>query len=420
MGHKVTTILFLALRSLRVLFVCFLVFLTAYITTEARNRKSKKRHKSSGSRFHPVVSKLENTGSPEFQQLLGRWNDLKKGTKSGNASILILGDSHNQCEDFGTAFSRYLTDSVLLPSAGRSFVFPYPLARTSHRSDMVFGPGKDWYGCRFTKEENECEWGLAGWTAHCNQDSTSFSWRISRGDFRKGDEFILLSPVKSAGQFLVWMKDSTGRAVEMIYNQNNAGYSAFLAGSCREIEFSLKKRVPGAEFVLQGILRKPAEQGFSIGISGTNGARLDHYLQNPDFERHLQVINPALLIISLGTNDAFSGSFNPEATRQSLHELLTKIKSAVPNVAILLAGPPDHCVRKRVVNPKTAKVNAVFSEVAETLDFVFWNQQKSMGGKGAILAWRSKGLATKDLIHFTPDGYTLQARLLGRAFRLEL
>jgi lysophospholipase L1-like esterase len=205
----------------------------------------------------------------------------------------------------------------------------------------------------------------------------------------------------------------------MVYNRKNAGFSAFLQENCREVGFSFKKNIPEAEFVLQGILRKPAKEGISFGISGTNGARLDHYLQNPDFQRHLKVINPALIIIALGTNDAFSGNFNPETTRQALQELLTRIKSAIPGVAILLVGPPDHCMRKRIVNPKTAKVNTVFSEVAETLDFVFWNQQKSMGGKGAVLAWRSKGLATKDLVHFTPDGYSLQARLLGRAFRLE-
>jgi lysophospholipase L1-like esterase len=418
MAHTAKTLLPI-LRSLRVIILFFLGFLLAVNSVEASKRKQKKKRKSSVSKFRPVVSRLENADSPEFRQLLNRWKDLKKGKKAGNTSVLILGDSHNQCEDFGIAFSRYLSDSLQIPSAGRSFVFPYPLARTSHRSDMVFGPGRDWHGCRFTKTENQCEWGLSGWTAHFNLDSTSFFWKISRGSFQKGDEFILLSPEKSAGQFQVWMKDSTGTKTEMLYNRKEVGYSAFLSGMSNEVEFILKKRFSEAEFVLQGIVRKPVDEGVSIGISGTNGARLDHYLQNPDFQRHLKVINPALIIIALGTNDAFSGNFNPETTRQALQELLTKIKSATPDAAIVLIGPPDHCVRKRIVNPKTAKVNAVFSEIAEALDFVFWNQQKSMGGKGAILAWRSKGLATKDLVHFTPDGYSLQARLFGRALRLE-
>jgi lysophospholipase L1-like esterase len=406
-------------RSLRVIILFFLGFQLAVNSAEASKRKPKKKRKSFVSKFRPVVSRLENADSPEFRQLLNRWKDLKKGKKAGNSSVLILGDSHNQCEDFGIAFSRFLSDSLQIPSAGRSFVFPYPLARTSHRSDMVFGPARDWHGCRFTKTENQCEWGLSGWTAHFNQDSTSFFWKISRGSFQKGDEFILLSPEKSAGQFQVWMKDSTGIKTEMLYNKKEVGYSAFKSGMSNEVEFILKKRFSEAEFVLQGIVRKPVDEGVSIGISGTNGARLDHYLQNPDFQRHLNVINPALIIIALGTNDAFSGNFNPETTRQALQELLTKIKSATPDAAIILVGPPDHCVRKRMVNPKTAKVNSVFSEIAEELDFVFWNQQKSMGGKGAILAWRSKGLATKDLVHFTPDGYAIQARLFGRALKLE-
>jgi hypothetical protein len=137
------TILFSTSRSLRVIFMSFLIVLVGTNPSEARKKSHKKKRKTIQSRFHPVVSKLENADSPEFRHLLNQWNDLKTGKKSGNSGLLILGDSHNQCEDFGIAFSRYLSDSLQIRSAGRSFVFPYPLARTSHRSDMIFGSGKD-------------------------------------------------------------------------------------------------------------------------------------------------------------------------------------------------------------------------------------------------------------------------------------
>jgi len=36
------------------------------------------------------------------------------------------------------------------------------------------------------------------------------------------------------------------------------------------------------------------------------------------------------------------------------------------------------------------------------------------------MAWRKKGLATPDLVHFFPGGYALQARLLGKSLRRHL
>jgi lysophospholipase L1-like esterase len=398
--------------------IWLLVFLLGSGTSAVAKKRSKRKKPSVKSRFHPGMVRLGNADSPEFRSFLFRMKELRRG-KPGNAGILILGDSHMQCEDFGTAFSRYLQDSLQIPYAGRGFVFPYPLARTSHRSDMEFRPNSAWHGCRFTKESNDCEWGLAGWTAHCLKDSVDFSWKLNAGSFRRGDEVILLCPFKNAADFRVQVQDSSGRKQELNYSRKNAGFSGFLPEPGTDLRFSIQKKNPSAEFILQGIVLRPQAQGFVAGISGTNGARLDHYLQNPDFQRHLSVINPALVLISLGTNDAFASNFDPETTRNFLQQLLTRIKSALPDAAIVLAGPPDHCYRRGRVNPKTAQVNKVFSEIAESLDFVFWNQQQAMGGKGSVFAWRAKGLVTKDMIHFTPQGYALQARLLGRSFRKE-
>ena len=122
-------------------------------------------------------------------------------------------------------------------------------------------------------------------------------------------------------------------------------------------------------------------------------------------------------MIYLGTNDGFARDFSPEGTRSFLQMLLSKIKAAVPETAILLAGPPDHSKNRRTSNPNTQKINEIFSETADQLDFTFWNQQEAMGGNRSIFGWRRNKWATADLVHFTPDGYRKQARLLGAAIK---
>ena len=385
--------------------------------SEARPRKSKKRIVKS--HFKPTGILFENSGSEEFSNFMLQLKELKKGKKQ-KPEILIIGDSHMQCEDFGSALTNYFKDSLEIPVAGRGFVFPYPLARTSHRSSMDFRPNKAWSGCRFTRESNQSDWGLAGWTAQCEQDSVWFDWKMNDRNFLQGDTVILFSPEKSFQDFEVFLEDSSGNKYSMSYQEQSSGYVVVLPKETKELRFHIVNLQGKNPFLLQGLVLRPGSNGLVVGMSGTNGARLDHYLQSPDFQRHLSVLKPSLVIISLGTNDAFSRNFSPDHTEEVLQQLLTRIKSSLPGVAILLAGPPDHCFRKGKVNPKTALVGQVFSKVAQQLDFSFWDQQKAMGGKGSIFAWRGKGLATKDMVHFTPAGYALQARLLGRSFLMAM
>lgn len=379
-------------------------------------KKGKKFSRHSVKVRRPAFVGFENPESPEFQSFIQKIRNLKFG-KPGKAELLILGDSHMQCEDFGNSLAQYFLDSLAVPLAGRGFVFPYPLARTSHRSNMFFSPCNQWSGCRITRESNSCDWGISGWVAILDRDSSSFSWTHTGTGFRRGDQINLLVPERKSSFFNVFLADSLGNRQPMVYNRSQAGFLGTVSNASSRLQFEIFRSKSSEEFILQGLVIDPISNGLVVGISGTNGARLDHYLQSPDFNRHLKVLSPGLVVICLGTNDAFVRHFDPSVTRNSLQQLLEKIKSALPDAAVLLVGPPDHCLHRKRVNPATKKVNAIFAETAENLDFVFWNQQKAMGGAGAIHAWRKRKLATKDLVHFTPDGYSLQAKLLGRAFR---
>jgi lysophospholipase L1-like esterase len=400
------------------------LFLILNFNVLEAKKKKQSRKKISKKQFNLAKAtkiqfvELENPDSPEFVTFLKKLNGLKSESHN-QARLFIIGDSHMQCEDFGAALRNYLIDTLKIPYAGRGFTFPYPLARTSQRSDMFFGPNQDWHGCRFTKVGNDCEWGMAGWTAHFNRDSTVFSWRMGHSEFVQGDDIQLFCPPKNAYAYRLLMYDSTGRNQSLFYNPKTFAFEGKVLRTTQKLFFDLKRNEPGAEFVHQGFLLKPQKSGFVCGISGTNGARLDHYLQSPDFQKHISQMNPDLVILCLGTNDVYANDFDVEGSRTFLYGLLSKIKAAVPTSAILLVGPPDHCIGRKKANPKTEKINKIFSETADELDFVFWNQQKAMGGKGSIFQWRRNKWATKDMVHFEPGGYKKQANLLGWAIKTQ-
>lgn len=411
----------LSTQSLVVLFL-LLGLLPSQLNAQKRkssgHRHYKKKHKTTHPITHIKNVGLENWQSTEFQNFCNKVKVIKN-EGVGQAQILILGDSHMQCEDFESGLKRYFTDSLGLPYAGKGFVFPYPLARTSHRSENRFWPTANWAGCRFTKESNSCEWGLAGWTAQLTSDSASFFWSNGAQGFKKGDGVLIFSPQRCSSEFKLSIADSLGNEEIMAYDSTKAGFFAYLNSDSKHISFKIQRLLGDAEFVVSGISFQPVSFGLVWGVSGTNGARLDHYLSNPNFPQHLRTLNPDMVIISLGTNEAFSPDFNPENVRNILLQLLSKIKSASPETAILIIGPPDHQYGNKS-NPRIKLINTIYSEVAQELDFVFWNQQEAMGGSGSIFTWKNKRLATRDLVHFTTDGYHLQAKLLGAAFKPHL
>lgn len=357
---------------------------------------------------------LQNDQSAEFVSFLRKIQQLKSGAQK-HVNVLVVGDSHMQCEDFGLGLRNYLSDSLGIPIAGRGFVFPYPLARTSHRSDMVFKPTLGWTGCRFTKDNVRCDWGISGWVAQYGGDSTRFSWTLGKDWFLPGDEISLFCPPYRAYAYRIQMFDSLENRQTLFYNPAASAYQGKVLQASQKLFFDLKQNEPNQPMAIQGFLIKPSRSGLVWGLSGTNGARIDHYLQNPDFQKHLKLIDPQLIIVSLGTNDAFFSPFQPEKIKGFLTELLARIKSASPDAAVLLVGPPDHCMNRKKPNPRTAMINQIFAETAEELDFVFWNQQMAMGGPSAIFAWRQRNWAMADLVHFSPEGYRKLSALLGRS-----
>ncbi len=397
---------------MRILLILFLL-ITGFMEARPGKNRRKKRKLPAPS-FRPAAIPIEQADNPELRTFFQNIKTLKQ---SGNKeSILILGDSHNQCEDFGQALVSYLEDSAGIPFSGRNYAFPYPLARTSHRSPMQFSCRKtDWKGCRITSPAASCSWGICGWLASSEADSLEFAWK--NGDnFRQGDGLGIFAPPSAAASYRMFLCDSSENR-EILYSDSLSAFFIRLQQTSKTMRMKAVRKDSGGFFAHQGFGRWPSAGGLSLGISGTNGARLDHYLMAPAFEKQIKALNPGLILLALGTNDAFVSDFSPEKIKTNLGMLVSRIRMALPGKPILLIGPPDHCKKKGRPNPNTEMVNEIYSEMAEALDLGFWNQQKSMGGKGSILAWRRQGLASPDLVHFSPGGYARQAKLLGRSMR---
>jgi lysophospholipase L1-like esterase len=124
-----------------------------------------------------------------------------------------------------------------------------------------------------------------------------------------------------------------------------------------------------------------------------------------NIERH----NPALIVLSYGTNEAGRRDWNLESYRDMFARLIERLRADAPTAAILVIGPPDRAIRVRgkgwVTLDNVDMIVEAEREAALAKGCAFWDQRAKMGGKGSMREWVLAGMAQSDYVHLTAPGY---------------
>lgn len=169
-----------------------------------------------------------------------------------------------------------------------------------------------------------------------------------------------------------------------------------------------------------------------LKVMAKNGAMAKTILQSVYSDTIVQQFNPDLVIISLGTNEAYN-KLQPDTLAWYQESLIQQVFRDAPDCDILITTPGDglkkYFTRVRVSKKKKRykrvahyEVNEYLTEVidyylglTERMDVAVWNFYPVMGGEESIKEWNKAGYAQGDMIHLTREGYKLQARLLMMA-----
>lgn len=158
------------------------------------------------------------------------------------------------------------------------------------------------------------------------------------------------------------------------------------------------------------------QQGFGLSYYafGISGKTLDYFSRSPNMQNHLNKYRPDLVIITLGTNDAFA-RLDYEKVLSHLDRLFTVIRSVSPVASILFTVPPDTFFRNGVNNDCTPIVRQAIVDFSLKHGCAWWDLYGIMGEAGSMNEWREQGLGSRDRIHFTSNGYRYQGELISRA-----
>jgi lysophospholipase L1-like esterase len=174
----------------------------------------------------------------------------------------------------------------------------------------------------------------------------------------------------------------------------------------------------------------------SVGYPGAQ-ATLVNKFSSKLFANDLIRINPQVVVLSFGTNEASNDGLDIAKYAASYEAMVGKIKATLPQAAIVVIGPPDfseavnckkgNCIREASAAkgkigaagsdcgwrtpPKLAQIREAQREVAERNGLVYWNWASIMPSECGAHRWftASPPLMAKDHVHLTLEGYRKSA-----------
>lgn len=346
--------------------------------------------------INPSKNKLQNdrNGLQDFYlQLL----ELRNAQRD-RVVIYQIGDSHIQSGYFsGTARSSL---QKYYGNAGRGLIFPLKAVRTNQPDDYRISLSGS-----FTRIDKPRS--LSGFSLDLG---SSCQMNVKTNNFFNIDSRFDALMIYADGQASLDPKDNPWSQRHRIeYNGDYTAHYLRLADYANDCEINL-----GDSFdLLHGISLERSEGGLLYHSMGINGAGFYTLEDQVEMFSQIAMLQPDLIIVSLGTNDA-QGNYRAEVARSNINSFMSKLEAANPQSSILFTLPPDS-YKKGKPNADLARLEKEIIEYAKAHDHAWWNLSEVMGGKGSVTKWRNHNMAAKDLLHYSPKGYMLQGHLMYQA-----
>jgi lysophospholipase L1-like esterase len=329
-------------------------------------------------------------------------------------NIVHFGDSHVQADFFSDQVRQHFNDEKLLGNGGRGYFFPCSMAQSQDPYNLKVNYLGRWNGCKNISLNKSCSWGLSGMVSTTNDSTAQFTIDPNTRSPHKYQisKARVYYHVNNPQSYFVKMVTPEGDIWPSRLDAE--GYAEFtLKNPTDKVSFKIEKLFAQQNyFTLEGVALENDQAGVQYHAVGVNGATVASFLKTPKLENHLKSLSPDLVIISLGTNDAYGLGFSANDFKVQLAKLIQRIKSAQPDVSILLTTPADCGLPGGRPNPSNQAAVKVMYEIAEETDIAIWNLYEIMGGFGSVNHWLKQGLSAFDRVHFTAKGYRLQGDLL--------
>lgn len=345
-------------------------------------------------------------------------------------SILHLGDSHIQAGFFPEATASLLQRDF--GDAGRGWVFPWNLANTNGPGDYRWNSTARWSADRIIDKYKPAVLGPGAIVISSTQSSPALAYNrredSPENDISQAELFYDAGPEEAT---VVAPGADINIFGPPFRNASSTVKVATLNFEEPVQNFQVRWDDKGSQpFHFYGALLFNGKPGVQYNAVGINGAMYSQYNDaNNTLVAEMDVMKPQLVIISLGTNEAYS-SLNAANFRDQIDSTVTVIRRYQPGASILLTTPPE-CKRvsKRAFKKKVGKRYKTYYKISyypNPYIAVVTQQIMSYCKEKGIACWNFNaenrfresefaGGWSPDHIHFNVRGYQLQGKLLYEA-----
>jgi len=374
-----------------------------------------------------IVSDPEHILDTFFSEL----DQLSMG-KDTVISIIHLGDSHIQAGFLSGRIMRLMQQQY--GNAGRGWIAPFKISKTNEPDDYFINSlVKDWTTGRSTQHVPKTPIGPGGIGIHTVSPFVNFDiiiapnngagYEFNQAVLYRGKESMPMLPSGISKDF-VDVYDGIPTYSNLITDTFRVSYQT----DSLQLQSTRRKEgtdllIPAEEFdnLYYGFNLTNGSSGILYHSIGLNGAMFVNYTDD-NFVSQLSLLQPSLLVISLGTNESFGRNFTIGEFTGQVESFLSLVRKHLPNTAILLTTPPE-CYKRVWVNKKrtyvrnqnTELVARALRNVAKQKGLACWDLYEATGGKNSSKNWFDGKWMGRDRIHFNKDGYKEQGTLFLKA-----
>jgi lysophospholipase L1-like esterase len=348
-------------------------------------------------------------------------------------SIVHIGDSHIQAGYLSGRTMRLMHQQY--GNAGRGWVSPLRITKTNEPADYFISTVvKEWTVGRCIQSIPKSPVGPGGIGIHTVSPFVNFDlsitpvngagYEFNRVVLYRGEQSMPMLPSGTFRDSVEVFRSPTPPAPGIV---TDTFHIDCLTDS---LQLQTTRRKEGTDSLLPATSFDNLYYGFNLTNGGSgilyhsigiNGAMFVNYTDD-SYVRKLALLNPSLLIISLGTNETFGRRFSTAELTAQITAFVSLLRKYMPDAAILLTTPPE-CYKRVWVNKKrtyvrnenTERAAKAITTVAEAEGLACWDLFAVTGGKGSSKNWFNGKWMARDRIHFTKDGYTEQGTLLFKA-----
>ena len=333
------------------------------------------------------------------------WGDLINNLTSQRRAnrkftIVHIGDSHVQPGIISDEVRRALQEAY--GNGGRGLISPLAMAGTNEPRDYSLKASPSPVATsRLISSSRAAGMGFTGVAVRFGGSGTMLSIKGKH----EGDDFYRITMYHSPGsEFDVWQNDKKLKA--------HATSSTATDYVLRNLADTANLRVSGSAS-LYGVRLLNSKRGVVVDCIGNNGATYRSYVGVDGFARQLRDLEPQLVIISLGTNEAY-GRYT--SLSSYIDQLLTSISRECPNVKFLLTTPLETMKKGgRMIQTGIAGVRDVIVNYGRSHHVPVWDFYRVGGGPGSANRWIKAHCMAGDHLHLTTEGYHQQGKLLATA-----